>query len=133
VASPDYLKKHGTPNNPEDLAGHNCIVGYKGSNVPDHKWPLTDGGFVQVSGTLMTNHLGLRMQAARMHLGIALVIDGEAQPHLESGDLVQVLPDKVGREDKARLVYPDREFLPPKVRAFVDFIAGQVEARRGKS
>jgi DNA-binding transcriptional LysR family regulator len=130
VASPHYLQVHGEPASAEDLANHNCIVGYKGSNVPEHRWPLLNGGWMHVSGTLMTNHTGLRMEAAKRHLGIAIVVDRIASSMLASGELVQVLPDVVGRRDDARLVYPDREFLDPKVRAFIDFIVSRVEARR---
>jgi DNA-binding transcriptional LysR family regulator len=130
VASPDYLREHGEPQSAEELSAHNCIVGYKGSNVPDPLWPLLDGGVTRVRGTLTTNQVVLRLQAARRHLGIALVIDSMARELCERGELVHVLPGVVGRRDHARLVYPDREFVPPKVRAFVDFIVSRVQARR---
>ncbi len=131
VASPRYLQARGTPTVAEELAGHNCIIGYTGNNVPDPRWPLLDGGWTHVGGTLMTNHAGLRLEAANRDLGIAIVIDRIAKDLLASGDLVWVLPEIIGRRDHARLVYPDREFLDPKVRAFVDFIATRVgEIRR---
>ena len=129
VASPRYLETRGVPTSASELTGHNCIIGYKGSNVPDLRWPLVDGGWTHVSGTLMTNHHGLRLEAARRHLGIALVIERQAEVLIASGDLVRVLPDIVGRRNRARLVYADREFVDPKVRAFVDFIASRVSAR----
>jgi DNA-binding transcriptional LysR family regulator len=128
VASPDYLRQYGTPADVEQLAKHECIVGYKGSNVPDNRWPLLEGGFTNVSGKLMTNHDGLRMQAALQHVGIAMVFGRYASEFVKSGELVHVLPDFIGRTNRARLVYPQREFLEPKVRAFVDFIASRVEA-----
>lgn len=128
VASPHYLQTRGTPTSAEDLAEHNCIVGYKGSNVPNLRWPLLDGGWTPVGGSLMTNHVGLRLEAAKRHLGIAIVLDRIASDLLASGELVTVLPNIVGRRDHVRLVYPDREFLEPKVRAFIDFIASRVEA-----
>ena len=71
-----------------------------------------------------------RLQAAKRHLGIALVVDRVAQKLLSTGDLVHVLPNTVGRQNHARLVYPEREFVDPKVRAFVDFIASRVTAAR---
>jgi len=128
VASPDYLQARGTPTTAEELSDHNCIIGYAGKNIPNPRWPLLDGGWTHVSGKLMTNHVGLRLQAATRGLGIATVIDRVASDLLATGELVRVLPDIVGRRDYARLVYPDREFLDPKVRAFVDFIASRVGA-----
>ena len=125
VASPQYLGRRGTPASPSDLGDHNCITGYTGSNIPDPRWPLIDGGWTHVSGTLVTNHPGLRQEAAKRHLGIAMVVDRAVAEELECGELVRVLPDTVGRVDRARLVYPDRGFVDPKVRAFIDFIVSR--------
>ncbi len=130
VASPQYLAARGVPANPSDLAEHECIIGYRGGNVPEPRWPLEGGGWAHVQGKLMTNHPGLRLEAARRHLGITLVVDRMAHESLESGELVHVLPGVVGRSDRARLVYPDRAFLEPKVRAFIDFIAQRVSPPR---
>lgn len=130
VASPQYLHTRGTPTSAEELADHECIIGYRGSNVPRRHWPLLAGGSVEVRGRFMANHVGLQLQAAKRHVGIALVIERVAADLLASGELVKVLPDIVGRLDHARLVYPDREFLDPKVRAFVDFIAARVPKSR---
>jgi len=130
VASPRYLEERGTPTTPDDLANHSCIVGYDGNNVPNPRWPLLDGGWTHIGGDLMTNHSGLRLEAAKQGLGIAIVIDRTAADLLASGEIVWVLPDVVGRRNDARLVYPDREFLDPKVRAFVDFIVSRVDASR---
>jgi len=133
VASPHYLQARGTPAAAEELSEHNCIVGYTGNNVPNPRWPLVDGGWTHVSGRLMTNHVGLRLEAAKRDLGIAMVVDRIAKDLLASSELVRVLPHIVGRRDVARLVYREREFLDPKVRAFVDFIASRVEASRPKA
>jgi DNA-binding transcriptional LysR family regulator len=131
VASPHYLQARGTPRQAEELADHNCIIGYSGKNLPNPRWPLLSGGWAQVSGTLMTNHPGLRLEAAKRDLGIAIVVDRVARQLIQDGELVQVLPEIIGRRDVARLVYPDREFLDPKVRAFIDFIVARLGAERG--
>ncbi len=129
VASPAYLEARGVPTSGADLAEHDCIVGYRGTTVPTPRWPLLDGGFVGVSGSLMTNHDGLSLEAAKLGLGIALVIDRSVHDLLASGELVHVLPGIIGRRDHARLVYPDREYLDPKVRAFIDFIVSRLATR----
>ncbi len=126
VASPRYLDLRGTPREPEDLVTHNCIVGFRAGIAPEQRWPLRDGGSIPVSGTLKTNQMGLRVQAARRHLGIALVIDRFAEAAIDAGEIVPVLPERVGREERVALVYPDRTFLDPKVRAFVDFLAARL-------
>jgi len=126
VASPRYLAEHGTPETPADLAEHNCLVGYGGGRSPERSWPLLAGGTTPVGGRLTSNHLGLHLESARRHLGIALVVDRSIAHLLDRGELVQVLPDVVGRTDRARLVYPDRAFIEPKVRAFIDFVVTRV-------
>lgn len=128
VASPHYLASRGTPTTAADLADHDCIVGYGGSNVPNARWPLVDGGSTTVSGRLTTSLPGLGLEAARRGLGIAVVIQRTAQDLLDGGELVWVLPETIGRRDRARLVYVDREFLDPKIRAFIDFIVSRLDS-----
>lgn len=120
VASPTYLKWRGTPNTPEDLANHNCIVGFAGEWTPSKAWPLLDGGTVPVSGRLSANEIELAMKAVFEGIGIALLPSAVAADHLRGGQLVPVLTDTVGAEMPISLVYADREFIDPKVRIFVD-------------
>lgn len=130
VASPRYLAEHGTPQRPEDLADHSCIIGYQAGSTPETRWPLRDGGWVPIAGTFSTNHMNLRMELARRHLGIALLIEQLAARGLESGELVAVLPGVLGRRERLSLAYPDRAFLDPKVRVFVDFMAEAIQTSR---
>ena len=58
---------------------------------------------------------------------------GGIRPELEDGSLTHVLPTRVGIREKVSLVYPDREFLEPKVRAFVDLIVKKTARRRSKT
>lgn len=128
VASPQYLAAAGTPDRADALEDHACITGYRSGSVPELRWPLLDGGSVPISSPLKTNQMELRVEAAKQHLGIALVSTNVVTEALASGALVPVLPDVVGRREPVSLVYVDREFLDPKIRAFVDFIVGRVEA-----
>lgn len=129
VASPGYLETHGTPREPEELRDHNCLVGFRSGMVPDRRWPLLDGGFIEVSGTLSTNQHDMRIAAARQGLGIALVVDRTAQPALDAGALIQVLPESVGRREVVGFVYPEREFVEPKVTAFIELVLDWFERR----
>ena len=130
VASPQYLETMGVPESPEALQDHNCILGFHAGLVPEVRWPLLDGGWVPVTGTLQTNQVEFRVESAKRGLGIALVSQFVANAALGSGALVRVLPEQVGRRETVSLVYADRQFLDPKVRAFVDFFAARVAARR---
>lgn len=130
VASPAYLAKHGRPAAVEELASHNCLLGYERGVKPELQWPLHDGGTVSVSGSFMTNQMDLRLAAARRDLGIALVMEPLAATAIEAGELEVVLPGVVGRSDRLALVFADRQFVDPKVRAFVDFMVPRMQALR---
>lgn len=121
VASQKYLDENGTPDNAEALTKHDCIAVYHSGRAADLQWPLLDGGTVGVSGRLRTSEMTMQIEAARAGLGIALVSRHGAAEHLASGALVQVLPDVVGSRERVSLVHADREFVEPKVRAFIDF------------
>ena len=74
--------------------------------------------------------MDLRLEAAKRDLGIALVVERIAAAELACAEVESVLPDVVGREQRACLVYPDRTFVDPKVRAFIDFFTSRLEAQR---
>ena len=48
---------------------------------------------------------------------------------LERGELAQVLPDVIGADARVALVYPEKEFLPPQVRAFIDAVVAWAPGR----
>ncbi|MCO4760325.1 MAG: LysR family transcriptional regulator [Myxococcales bacterium] len=120
VASPAYLKVNGRPTTPADLAGHNCVVSYEMGKRPGRSWPLLDGGSVEIDGRIATNDMGLSMHAALSHQAIAMVPEAFAGELITRGKIERVLPDQVGALSPITIVYPEREFLLPKVRAFVD-------------
>lgn len=120
VGSPAYLELRGRPRRAADLSQHDCIVGFAGEWAPSHTWPLRAGGTVRVGGRLAGNHIGLMRAAARGDLGLALLPSGVIASDLDTGGLVAVLEDTVGADTPVNIVYTDREYIEPKVRAFVD-------------
>lgn len=130
-ASRGYLAARGTPKAPRDLAQHDCL--YLGETADDHRWRLRRGTqtqTVEVRGRYIANHAGARLEAALQDWGIACLPDFTAADALRAGDLVQVLP---GWTFEARaymgpvwLLYPPNRFLPPKVRALIDYLAAHL-------
>lgn len=123
VASPEYLARRGTPRDASDLAAHACILDYARGQTPRREWPLLAGGTVRVDGPLASNDLYQIEAAARAGLGIAFLPEGKAAGALESGALVRVLEDEVGTTAQVAVVYPERQFLRPVVRVFIDEVA----------
>ena len=124
-AAPGYLAQHGTPNQPGDLSRHNCLAyAYRGFDRLAHEWPLTGPGgqvTVPVTGNLQTNNLETMLSAAYEGRGIAMVTSCSAAGALSSGRLVQVLPEWHSGEFPIIALYPHRQYIPAKVRSFLDF------------
>lgn len=120
VATPPYLHARGVPKSPDELQQHDCIVGFAGESVPERTWPLTDGSRAAVHARLASSGLDLRIDAVRAGLGIGLVPEPLVRRDLDEHRLQVVLPGIVETETPAHLVFVDREFLPPQVRAFIE-------------
>lgn len=120
VASPAYLERHGHPRRPEDLARHLCLRRALGERETMDTWALRTGGSVEVTGRLVTNDLPLLRAAALRGEGLALLPRAIVQEDLGQGALVPVLEKQVGDDFPVCLVHADREYIAPKVRAFVD-------------
>lgn len=110
VASPDYVRRNGKPNTPNDLAKHNCI-GYRQGGGGLYRWEFFDGGRLvnlAVDGTLVLDDLNLMIQAALDGVGIAYIPDIYCQEHLASGRLVHLLADWCLPYSGFYLYYPTR-------------------------
>ena len=122
-ASPAYLRRHGAPRTPQDLAQHNCLAtdftmnwGYR---APDGK-PAS----VRVAGRYACDNWEVLREWALAGLGIALKSTWDVRRHLEDGSLVSLLPGYTFASDVAiYAVYPHRRHLPAKTRAFIEFLA----------
>ena len=127
-ASPEYLRRHGQPQRPADLAQHR-VLAYSLFHQGEH-WAF-DGPqgreVVKVNPILRTNSGDTCVAAALAHQGVVLQPSFLVGEPLRQGDLVEVLPGHRSGEMGIYAVYPSRQHLPPKVRAMVDFL---VEAFR---
>jgi DNA-binding transcriptional LysR family regulator len=123
-ASPVYLKKHGAPKSPEQLAGHNCIT--YAYSTQQNDWRFRRKGVekvVHVSGNLRGNNGDILIDAAIEGLGVIVQPTFLVGDALRRKQLVRILPDWEADEFSVFAVYPHRKFLPPKVRSFIDFLA----------
>ena len=124
-AAPAYLRKHGRPKTPADLAQHACIT-YTYS-ATGNEWPLTDDAgkvhAVRVNPVMQTNNGDTALQAAVAGLGIIWQPGFLVGPELRAGRLVTVLPGWRIPDIDILAVYPSRRHLTAKVRTMIDFLA----------
>ena len=123
-ASPAYLEKHGTPEHPAQLSGHQ---GLSYSNIPEGQfWQ-----FQQPDGSWLTVHPQIRMranngdillQAAIDGLGIAISPSFIAFKAVAQGLLQPLLHDFPRHEEAAYAIYPAQQHLPRRVRVLIDFL-----------
>lgn len=125
VASPAYLQRAGTPQTPEDLRQHDCLVYASGARVFD-TWSLEgdeETTVLQVPHRLQIND-GMALVAAACAGGGVLVIDRLlVNEELASGVLVPVLPQyRLRAGQPIYAVYPARPWLAFKTATFIAFL-----------
>ncbi len=124
-ASPDFIKKHGRPEKPQDLTNMPCIIDTNGRWLSQWPFMKPNGEMlsVSVSGRMEVNSPIASRAAAIAGLGFAPLPDFIAEPALASGKLVSLLDDWVPTGGGIFVVYPHRRYLPAKIRVFVDYLA----------
>lgn len=127
AASPDYLRRHGTPVHPRDLLQHACLRGQFASGAMA-TWEFEREGevlLIEPAGPLLVR-LGagadLALQSAVRGLGIIHLFEDWLRPWLDNGALVPVLEPWWQTFSGPFLYYAGRRHLPAPLRAFVDFI-----------
>lgn len=127
-ASPEYLRRHSMPRTPADLEQHECLL-LVGSEGRRDVWRFGSGGdeiAVRVSGRIEGNQGELLRDAAVAGLGIAMHSTWHVNGDLRAGRLQVVLPDYPLPDTGIHAVMPQRRLVPPRVRAFVDFLADRL-------
>jgi DNA-binding transcriptional LysR family regulator len=122
VASPAYLTRSGPLRSVRDLRHHRCLLGFAKGELPQLHWTYGKGRAVHVEGHLASNDIAFLCQAAIDGLGIAYLPYMQVEPGLTSGTLVRVLEGVLESESLMAVVYVEREFQPPAVRAFVEAV-----------
>ncbi len=129
-ASPDYLKRSGSPETPDDLDAHQLLVFM---NAVPRKLISANGDrsctFPPPGGNarvICDDGASLRI-AAKAGVGICMSSIWNIHQELANGSLVRVLPDyQVDDESAIWLVYPKSNVLTAKVRAFIDFLIEKI-------
>lgn len=125
-AAPAYVKKHGLPNQLDDLKEHravNFMVKQRRQIMP---WRfIVDGKTTDVkmrSGIVVDNAEAL-LYCALAGIGIVQALRPALQRHIDSGRLVEVLPNVPTEPKAVSVLFPDRRNLSPNVRVFVDWVS----------
>jgi DNA-binding transcriptional LysR family regulator len=132
VASPVYLKMHGNPQTPADLAGHDLIFGPGGSSR--HGWAFAHRGAtmgVDLDARLQVDTGEGMIACVKAGLGVGIASVWMCRAELRSGALVPILNDYELDPTEVHAVYPAGPRPTSKVRAFVDFLAKELPGTAG--
>lgn len=127
VGTPSYLKTHGTPLIPQDIAGHSCLR----VRLPDgaiYRWPFEKDGqsvHIDVQGPITLDEASLARTAALASVGLTLAMESDVRDDIEAGRLVRVLEDWTPTRSPLSLYYPSRRNPTAAFKAFVDFARRQ--------
>lgn len=134
VASPSYLAKYGTPQTPDDLDEH-WAVHYESSfigRVAEWEW-LENGNLRKKSlcGRVTVNNAEAYIACCLAGIGLIQVPAYDVQPHLEAGELVQVMTDYCAEPMPMNLVYSHRQHLSRRLQVFADWLEALLKQRLG--
>ena len=122
VASPSYLKTHGTPANPQELATHSGILLGTSRSAPI--WPLGKGTrktMVNFKRKVRVNSAVMVKQLVMDDFGIAMLSNSVCKNELASGSLVPILQEWPMEAFKVYGVYSSRRQLATNISVFLDF------------
>ena len=125
-AAPAYLREHGVPATPEQLAAHCCIGFWSPHTHRVVDWPFERGGqrhLHRPCGPVHFNSSEAAIVLAREAAGIVYMPDLLVSDDFRDGRLCGLLDGWTTLERPIYVVYPEKRHLPAKVRAFADFIA----------
>jgi LysR family transcriptional regulator for bpeEF and oprC len=129
-ASPAYLREHGTPRTPDELAAHRCVNYMSNRTGRILDWEFARDGHkvvLTLDGVFAVNDHEAYVAAGLNGFGIVKAANYIVRPYLESGQLVAVLPDWTVEKYAISVVYPQHRHLSAKVRIFVDWISELIQ------
>jgi DNA-binding transcriptional LysR family regulator len=135
-ASPAYLKRHGEPRSPQDLARHNCIGIRQGDEYGVWRFARNRGRAseeeqVKVRGNLTTNDGSVATQWALQGRGILLRAQWDVAGYIEKGRLRQLLPSWHTPDADIHAVWPQALRASTRLQVFVDYLSASFASESG--
>lgn len=130
-ASPDYLKRHGAPQAPGELARHTLIAA--SAVTPTVEWQFVSGSKkigIKVNPRLTVTNNEAAIQAALQGFGVTRLLSYQVAAHLASGKLETVLSGYEPPPLPIHVLHREGRQASAKVRTFVDLLVDRLRADR---
>lgn len=131
VGSRRYFERYGIPKTPAELVDHNCLV-YSGLSESAANWPFTGpaGRFsVAVRGNLSSNSIETIRAGVVAGVGLGLFTQASLTDELGHPDIATVLDDFLNEVRDVSLVWPQRRYVPGRVRKVTAFFSTALAQR----
>src|ERR1700677_3700068 len=127
VASPAYLKKAGRPIHPSELEeGNHRLIDFRDPETGRaYEWVFQQGrkGIeIRSNAQLLLSDVATIHAVCLAGYGIAQLLEPGIESSIESGRLEVIFPDWLDERFPLYALHPSRHHLPPKTRAFLDFV-----------
>ena len=138
VASPAYLRQRGVPQQPQELAQHDCLR-LKIPQIRSRVWQMwcpdnpTQPIEVDLQPVLLANHTDSLLRAALDGAGITSIAVDMVAPYLTRGELVRVLAPWITGRLSMYAAVPTRKFMPQRTRVFLDFLVEETRLQTAKA
>jgi LysR family transcriptional regulator for bpeEF and oprC len=135
VASPAYLRQHGTPQTPTDLLNHVEIHYASPATGRIEPWEWVENGelhTLQLHGRVTVNSAEAYIACCLAGLGLIQIPAYDVKHHIEAGELSEVLCDYRASPMPMTLLYPHRRHLSRRVQLFADWLQDLLRRRIGQ-
>jgi DNA-binding transcriptional LysR family regulator len=119
-ASPEYLKKHGTPLHSNDISIHSCIT--YSLSTPSNVWHFNKDKHI-VRELISSDSPEMIVKMAVLGCGIAAMPKWMIQKHIDNKELIELFDSTEKHSLPMYAIYKDVDYLPYRIKAFIDFIA----------
>lgn len=126
AASPGYLATHGVPQGPDDLHRHHAVQYFWARTGQIAAMDFGNGARsreVNLPGALAVNDADAHVLFAVQGMGLIQAFTYMLMPHMQTGALVEVMPEWRPDPVPISVVYPHNRHLAPKIRVFVEWLS----------
>ena len=123
LASPDYLKRRGTPHTPRDITNHDGVCYAFGSSDTLAQWKFTDGDgeyAVQPIPKVILNDLASLTHYAEAGLGLIYTYAEFVKDSVKRGALTPVLESYIAPLPRYTINYLSKRHMPNRLKAFIE-------------
>tara|TARA_B100000965_G_scaffold395554_1_gene409240 strand:- start:648 stop:1550 length:903 start_codon:yes stop_codon:yes gene_type:complete len=128
-ASPALLKNYGTPKNPEELKALPAVHYKNASNGLNLAYRSSGGqdGSIEIKPAIYVNSMGMLIESTLKGIGFTQLPGIFCQPYIRDGRFQSLLPNySIYPERGVYAIYPDRRFMPIRLRLFIDLLQKHV-------